>query len=311
METNKKKLVTHDGSFHADDIFACATLCMVLEKEGQEFEIIRTRDIDIIKDGDYVFDVGGIYNENTNRFDHHQKGGAGKRENDIEYASFGLVWKHFGMKLCDDDIAVWNIIDSKIAIPIDAVDNGMDIAIPKYNGVLPYYGDQPFLIFSPTWQEDESNTNKIFKNEVNNAVRILKREITVAKADVLGRKIIIEAYNKSVNKEIITLENNFPRYLYQNTLSTFPEPIYVIYPGRDNDHFKVEAIKKSFDTIESRKLFPEAWRGFLNSDINLAKITGVFDALFSHRAGFLITVKTKEGAIKLAELALNFSLKTP
>ena len=81
METNNKKLITHNGSFHADDIFACATLSLMLEKAGEKFEVIRTRDEEIIKTGDYVFDVGGIYDENLNRFDHHQTGGAGIRGN--------------------------------------------------------------------------------------------------------------------------------------------------------------------------------------------------------------------------------------
>src|ERR1035437_8212255 len=96
------KLITHNGSFHTDDILACATLCLMLEKKGEEFEIIRTRDEEIIKTGDYVFDIGYIYNPDLNRFDHHQSGGAGKRENDIEYSSFGLVWNKFGVELCAD-----------------------------------------------------------------------------------------------------------------------------------------------------------------------------------------------------------------
>ena len=57
----KKKLVTHNGSFHADDVFACALLALVLENEDEKFEVIRTRDEKIIKEGDFVFDVGGIY----------------------------------------------------------------------------------------------------------------------------------------------------------------------------------------------------------------------------------------------------------
>ena len=56
-----KKLITHNGSFHADDLFACAVLFLLLEKRGEKFEIIRTRDENILKNGDYVFDVGGIY----------------------------------------------------------------------------------------------------------------------------------------------------------------------------------------------------------------------------------------------------------
>ena len=113
MEINSKKLITHNGSFHADDIFACATLSLVLERAGEKFEVFRTRDEEIIKTGDYVFDVGGIYDADKNRFDHHQIGGAGKRENGIEYSSFGLVWKKFGKSICEDEEAS-NELDRKI-----------------------------------------------------------------------------------------------------------------------------------------------------------------------------------------------------
>ena len=62
MKINKKtvkKLITHNGTFHADDVFACVTLSLMLEKNGEKFKIIRTRDEKIIKGGDYVFDIGG------------------------------------------------------------------------------------------------------------------------------------------------------------------------------------------------------------------------------------------------------------
>src|ERR1035437_6788637 len=99
---NKKiiKLVTHNGAFHADDLFACATLSLLLKKKNLKYKIIRTRDENIIKHGDYVFDVGGIYNPAKNRFDHHQAGFKEKRKNGIVYSSFGLVWKKYGKELC-------------------------------------------------------------------------------------------------------------------------------------------------------------------------------------------------------------------
>jgi uncharacterized UPF0160 family protein len=305
MDINKKKLITHDGSFHADDIFAAATFFLFLEKRGENFEIIRTRDSELINKGDYVFDVGGIYDEKINRFDHHQKGGAGKRENGIEYSSFGLVWKHFGINLCDDDINVWNMIDFKIVAPIDAVDNGIDIVIPKFKNIMPYGGEQPFLIFSPTWQESKENINDIFKNKVEDVKKILRREIEVAKADSLGKKIIEDFYKRFDDKRIIILEDNFPRYLYQETLSSFQEPMYVIYPNGKKDSWKVEAIQKSPETMESRKLFPEKWRGLLDNDLRLKEITGVSDVIFCHKNGFLITTISKEGAIALAQKALQ------
>ena len=85
------KIVTHNAKFHTDDVFAVATLLILYPGA----EVIRTRDESIIKMADIVVDVGQVYDAGNNRFDHHQVGGAGKRENGIQYASFGLVWKKF------------------------------------------------------------------------------------------------------------------------------------------------------------------------------------------------------------------------
>ena len=153
----KIRLVTHNGSFHTDDIFACATLSLYLEKKGENFEIIRTRDEQIIKDADYVFDVGGIYDPSINRFDHHQKGGAGGRTipsgNEeqvatIEYAAFGLVWKQIGKELTSSQ-EVANIIDKRLVSPIDAHDNGFDLVEKKYE-VFPYIIQDIFRVMRST-----------------------------------------------------------------------------------------------------------------------------------------------------------------
>jgi uncharacterized UPF0160 family protein len=117
----KTKIVTHSSKFHTDDIFAVATLILVLGEEN--IEVVRSRDPEVIKTGDYVVDVGGEYNLDTKRFDHHQKGGAGQRENGIPYASFGLVWKHFGTQVSGSE-EVMKRIDQQLVQPVDAGDNG-------------------------------------------------------------------------------------------------------------------------------------------------------------------------------------------
>ena len=66
--TEKITIVTHSSSFHTDDVFAVATLLLVLG-DGVDVSVVRSRDMDIIKKGDYVVDVGGIYDPKINRFD--------------------------------------------------------------------------------------------------------------------------------------------------------------------------------------------------------------------------------------------------
>ena len=55
---SKIKLVTHNSSFHADDIFAAACLKIYYEDiKNKKTKIIRWRDQKIIDSGDVVFDV--------------------------------------------------------------------------------------------------------------------------------------------------------------------------------------------------------------------------------------------------------------
>lgn len=295
----KKILITHDGTFHTDDLFATATLSIL---HNGNIKIIRTRDPKEFPKGDYVYDVGGEYNISKNIFDHHQKEGAGVRENGIPYASFGLVWKTYGEKICQSK-EVADIIDKKIAQPIDASDNGVTICKSVFDGILPYTADQVFLIHKPTWKESNKNIDSIFKSQVEKAKEILLREIKVAKDDIEGRNIILESYNNREDKRIIIIDKNFPRYLYQNTLSAFPEPLYLVFPSGHSTVWKIEAIKKSGDTMESRKPFPESWRGVFDVE-KLREISQIPDIIFCHRGGFLAETLSKEGAIKLAEKAL-------
>jgi uncharacterized UPF0160 family protein len=298
---NKKKIcVTHDGTFHTDDLFATATLSLL---NNGNITIVRTRNNFKIKKGDYVYDVGGEYNADEDIFDHHQREGAGVRVNGIPYSAFGLVWDKYGEKICGSR-EVADMIDKKIVCPIDAVDNGFDISKQIYEGVFPYYADQVFLNYLPTWKEDNKNIDKIFEEQVGYVCKLLQREIKVAKDNVEAKEIIMNAYENTEDKRIIILENDFPRYLFQSILSLLPEPLYLVYPSSHSSTWKVESINISPDTMESRKLLPISWRGFMNNDERLRKITGVPDTMFCHRYGFLITVLSKEGAIKLAEKAL-------
>src|SRR3990167_7769204 len=124
------KIITHSGSFQADDIFAVAILLLAVG----ESEVIRTRDKDQIAAADYVVDVGMVYDPAQNRFDHHQPGGAGERPNGIPYASCGLVWKEFGEMLAGGKEEA-DLIDTNLMQPLDAHDNGVAIADDRFKGV--------------------------------------------------------------------------------------------------------------------------------------------------------------------------------
>lgn len=292
-----KKLITHDGSFHTDDIFAAATLSIILERKSEEFQIIRTRDEEIIKEGDYVFDVGGIYDADKNRFDHHQPGGAGKHDNSIEYASFGLVWKKFGEEVAGSMKAA-EIIEKKLVSPIDAGDNGINLFDLK-SEVFPYLIQSAFNSFNPGWKDAsrEIITSK-FLECVKIAKDILNNEIERAQDALEAEEIIFKIYQESADKRIIILDKKYPYEQMEN----YPEPIFVIYLRLDGS-WGVEGVAENKNSREKRKSFPADWAGL--RDEELQKVSGVSDAVFCHRALFMAVAKSKEGAIKLAQIAVE------
>src|SRR5687768_9738743 len=93
------QVATHDGSFHADDVFAVAAL----RRLDPDLEIVRSRDREVIAAADVRVDIGLKDDPDSGDFDHHQKGGAGARGNGIPYASFGLVWRRHGAELTGGD----------------------------------------------------------------------------------------------------------------------------------------------------------------------------------------------------------------
>src|SRR3989344_9469736 len=173
--TEKITIVTHSSSFHTDDVFAVATLLLVLG-DGVDVSVVRSRDMDIIKKGDYVVDVGGIYDPKINRFDHHQEGGAGVRPNSVPYAAFGLVWKTFGEKLVGS-FAGADRIDKLIVQPIDAGDNGIQFLETKITDLHPLDIGLLTSIFYPTWKE-EDGVDGVFIKLVSYAKVIMSRAIT-------------------------------------------------------------------------------------------------------------------------------------
>ncbi len=299
----KKKVVTHSGSFHADDIFACATLSLYFKRNGMRCDVTRTRDESIINKADCVFDVGGIYNPEKNRFDHHQIGGAGVRENGIPYASFGLVWKKFGPLLCDGNKEVVDDIDRRLAQPIDAIDNGVSINEPSKSGIYDYGIYGIISAYQSSWK-DEDNEKEQLKNFlilVHFFEDVLRREIKKSKERLELLQLIEEAYQKSEHKEIIEIPYRVGIGPVVQVLQKYKDVLFVVARS-SKDQWKVMAMRKDPYSFENRKPLPESWAGKRGEE--LQKVTGVSDALFCHNARWMVVAKTRIGAWKLAELAL-------
>lgn len=289
------KIATHNQHFHPDDVFAVATLSIFLNKP---FEVVRTRDPLIIKDADFVVDVGGEYDEEKNRFDHHQKGGAGERANGISYASFGLVWKKYGVSVCGSE-EVAEIIEKKIVESTDAEDNGIVITKPIFEEVYPYSYFRVIYALNPTWKEKDKNRDELFMKAVELSKEILLREIEIAHHLIEGGRFVEKSYETAEDKRLIILDNE---YSWKDILNKRKEPIFVVMPNFEEGQWRIVAVRDNSHSFKNRKNLPESWGG--KNDGELARETGVSDAVFCHRNLFIASARSKDGAIKLAKLAI-------
>uniref|UniRef100_A0A452U0B5 Uncharacterized protein n=1 Tax=Ursus maritimus TaxID=29073 RepID=A0A452U0B5_URSMA len=98
------RIGTHSGTFHCDEALACALLRLL--PEYRDAEIVRTRDPEKLASCDIVVDVGGEYDPQRHRYDHHQRSftetmsslSPGKPWR-TKLSSAGLIYLHFGHKL--------------------------------------------------------------------------------------------------------------------------------------------------------------------------------------------------------------------
>lgn len=294
---NKKTIAVHNGDFHSDDVFACATLTLYFDIQGIPYKIIRTRDEELLSKSDIVIDVGGMYDSDKGRFDHHQIEGAGTRENKIPYASFGLVWMEYGKKLIGENAEVWKRIDERLVQPIDAGDNGVSTFELTSFGVRPYLISDMTGVFTSSFSESEEVNDVNFLEMVSFAKKIIAREIKRTTEFVDSLSKVEKIYQESTDKQIIVLPES---YAWQEVMQSHSEPLFVVYPRSDGS-WNVKGVLKNKVGFEIRKNLPKEWSGL--RDEELAKVSGVHDAVFCHRACFLCVAKTKEGAIEMARLA--------
>lgn len=287
--------MTHGGNFHPDDVFAVASFQLLLGVEN--VEVIRTRDDEVIASGDYVVDVGAVYDHDAKRYDHHQNG-APVRDNGIPYAGFGLMWKHYGAEICDSE-EIAQSIEERICQPIDAGDNGVNLYELSDLDVRPYELFGVVSSFRPN-SKNPDDLEQSFLQATEFARGLILRHIAHSKESLRLEAIAEKVYEEAEDKSLLILEES----LSENYFVKYPEVLAIVYPSVDpsrGEVWKVGLITTRVDTFERRVSFPAEWSGL--RDEELAKVTGMDDALFCHKNLFRFVSVTKESAIKAAKSA--------
>lgn len=314
-------ITTHDGQFDTDDVAAVATLRLAGYSE-RNFRIRRTRNSQVIAESEFVIDVGLVYDHSLRRYDHHQKGGAGTRENGVPYASFGLVWKHYGVMAIVNVLEyylpkqirsqinfdvllnkVFLLVDANLVQGVDARDCGVKTHI-GINGASPYTISDAISAWNVPWymSELDKRDNGLFSGAVVRFQEVLSNEIKSQTGNALAEhnaRIMIE--NQKENK-ILILDQFVPWSNY--VAEHCPRALYVIFPDQSGS-FRVQAVPVGVgkESFELKAPLPENWRG--KSPQELIGLTSCEDVTFVHNAGFIMGCKTLDGAKHCAELAVQ------
>lgn len=285
--------ITHGGVFHADDVMTA----VILSKVFGNITLLRTFKVpEDISDDIIVFDIG------MGKYDHHQRGGNGARDNGVPYAACGLIWKAFGPQLLEgveNAELVWKLIDRDLIQGIDANDNGV---MPKADYVAENTSFSRIISdFNPGWDSDVE-PDEAFAEAVQLATMVFNQALKQAMSKAKAQTLVEEAITASENG-LMVLERFVPwqEFVFNSQNPKAESVLFVVYPS-NRGGFNWQCVPDRLNGFGQRKPIPSEWKGLREADLQLA--TGVATATFCHPTGFIGGAATKADAIAIAMKAI-------
>ncbi len=291
---NEANLITHSSTFHPDDVFSTMFLSKIIENPV----VCRVNIAEKSYDHAIVYDIG--YGE----FDHHGPD-AKMRNKKIKYCSFGLLWDRFGHDYTKTinpthSEKLWKIIDEKLIMQIDGIDNGL---FPKIEAEYRLTDlDKIIDLFNKAWNEDVDNDDN-FMIAVSVAEKIFDRMIIKENALIEAAEKVEKEIDK-VKDGILELKDYLP---YQEALFHSENPKakeikVVIYPS-NRGGYCIKPITISEFSKELAYHFNPEYCGL--HDEELQKISNIKTARFVHSSGFLACTESLSDAYLFAENAIK------
>ncbi|KAA8455836.1 MYG1 family protein [Weissella paramesenteroides] len=270
-----KNLVTHNGKFHADDVFASVIMTQLFP----ELTIIRTRDEVVTDDHqNFVYDVGG------GEFDHHGIDDTRQHQKGVPMAAFGLIWQTFGQQYIEKLVpdlseeiikSVHRHVDSSFVIGIDALDNG----VSEYQSEVFTVPD----VINDFYEEDDETNS--FNHAVACATLILENRVKKTVAKQIAQQAVIEQAI-FVSNQILLLPISGP---WKDYAEQFDQLVFVVLPRKDGN-WMIQGVPVTHGSFEVKHAIPQV------------KEDGI---VFIHRTGFMAVVDTQEHALQLAQQVLD------
>jgi uncharacterized UPF0160 family protein len=270
---------THSGTFHADEVTACA-LFLLFDLIDPE-QIMRTRDLETLQKCFYVCDVGGEYNPQDHLFDHHQASFKG------DLSSAGMVLLHFrNQKLISEEI--YTYLNRSLVQGIDAHDNGkgeVEPGICTFSNVISNF--VPIRYDASAEEQNEAFKEAVFFT-LGHLRRLLERFSYVQQC----KQKVLQAM--AARQKYLYFDESLPWIdaFFENGGENHPA-LFVVMPSAN--HWKLRGIPPtSGERMKVRVPLPVSWAGLLDNE--LKKVSGIPGAIFCHKGRFISVWETKENA---------------
>jgi len=283
-----RSIGTHDGTFHADEVTACALL--ILFDLADEGKIVRTRDQELLDTCEFVCDVGGIYEPERKLFDHHQ----------VDYqggmSSAGMVLKYL-RDLGSLNENEYRFFHDKLIKGVDDHDNGLDPQLPgvcTYSHILANFTP---IAYDATAEEQNAAFFEALAFVKGHLSRMWQRYHYVHSC-----KEVVEAA-MAVQDRFLFFDKAVPWMDLFFELGGEKHPaLFVVMPS--GQHWKVRGIPPSSKCrMDVRMPLPLQWAGLLEEE--LQKTSGIDGAIFCHKGRFISVWESKEDAMKALKFVLE------
>lgn len=326
------KIGTHSGGFHCDEILACFMLTRL--PQYKDADIVRSRDAGELAKCDVVVDVGGVYDHESHRYDHHQRSFSESMHSlcpakkwITKLSSAGLVYCHFGHDViaeltgrpADDRVVdkLYDKVYENFVEEVDGIDNGIDACPEKPRYAITTNLSSRVHHFYPNWNEPDKNTNEYFDKQFSVAMdyvgsEFLDRISYYSKVWWPARELVEHAHSQrfhvDASGEIMVLSGagcpwkDHLLELEEELQSNGPLVKYVLFED-STASWRVQCVPTSKNSFENRRSLPESWRGL--RDEALSTKSGIEDCVFVHASGFIGGNRTYKGALLMAQRALH------
>lgn len=328
------KIGTHSGTFHCDEALACYMLKQL--PEYKDAEIVRSRNPDVLSTCDILVDVGGVYDPDTHRYDHHQRT-FDKTMNALcpskkwttKLSSAGLVYYHFGERVLrqlmdspEADVHVVQVLYDKVydcfVEEVDAIDNGINIADGELRYRISTNLSSRVGGLNPSWNEPDQASDENLDKRFEKAMALVGAEFLDKvqfywKGWWPARKLVEDAvknrFEVDESGEIICFSPSscpWKDHLLDLEQEQKIEPTikFVLYTDTSG-MWRIQCVPISKSSFENRLSILDAWRGL--RDEELSQISGIDGCTFVHASGFIGGNKTKQGVLDMAKKTLKGS----